>query len=96
MKESYLQNRIKSYLTFEGFLVVKQETGGGIPDLLVCKNSRHIWIEVKTKTGTVTEIQKACHRYLKSKHEEVFICRSKEDVCYALETCQAFNEKPQT
>jgi Holliday junction resolvase len=60
-KESHIQRDIKQTLEWHGWFVVKihQSLGSykGIADLYVIKDSRHVWIEVKTATGRLSEHQ---------------------------------------
>lgn len=59
--ESDIQRQIKEYLQWHGWFVVKihQSLGSyrGIADLYALKNGRHVWIEVKTPTGRLSEDQ---------------------------------------
>ena len=94
MKESTLQANIIKFLEKEGFLALKQQSPpAGIPDLLVCKGNFHVWIEVKTSKGVLTNIQRACHLKLKKKNQLVFTCRSIHEVCAVLEIFPQSNEK---
>ena len=61
-KESDIQKAIKDYLQVHGYFVVKihQSLGSykGIADLYAIKNGRHMWVEVKTSRGKLSDWQK--------------------------------------
>lgn len=61
MTESALMTKIKKTLEAMGLFVVKTHGGpmqmAGLPDLLVIKEGRAIWLEVKTDDGAVTKLQ---------------------------------------
>jgi hypothetical protein len=61
MKESELQAKIIKHYEAKGFLVIKiiQTNKNGIPDLLLIKEGVHpFFIEVKSETGRLSELQK--------------------------------------
>ena len=91
MRESHIQNQISNFLKNNRCLVIKQEPTSilGIPDLLVVYRNRHFWIEVKTKSGKLSRVQKTCHQFLKEEHgQKVFVCRdvkeAEDALCSAL------------
>ena len=62
-KEKNLENRVKAFLKDEGVWYVKYWGGGGftragVPDLLICCNGRFIAAEVKSSTGSPTDLQR--------------------------------------
>ena len=61
IKESDIQRQIKDYLQWHGWFVVKihQSLGSyrGIADLYALKDGLHVWIEVKTAQGRLSEAQ---------------------------------------
>ena len=59
-EESKLQSKIIKILEFNGWIVVKtiHLSKNGFPDIFAFKNSRTIFIEVKSKKGVRSELQK--------------------------------------
>lgn len=59
--ESDIQRQIKEFLQWHGWFVVKihQSLGSykGIADLYALKDGQHVWIEVKTPKGQLSEYQ---------------------------------------
>ena len=66
MKESQIQSQIIQWLEKEGWYVVKiiQTNKNGWPDLQIHRLGITIFIEVKTPTGIVSELQKYRHKQL--------------------------------
>lgn len=66
MKESEIQFEIIKWLESVGWYVVKhiQTNRNGFPDLSAYKDGFCIFIEVKTPTGKVAELQKYRHKQL--------------------------------
>jgi Holliday junction resolvase len=60
MLESKLQSKIIKKLELNGFYVVKiiRANKSGFPDLLVLKDGKTVFIEVKQPKGVVSELQK--------------------------------------
>lgn len=61
--EKDFENKIKAYLKEQGCWYIKYWGGGGftksgIPDLLICCNGRFIAAEVKSSTGSPTDLQR--------------------------------------
>jgi hypothetical protein len=61
--EKEFENKIKAYLKEQGCWYIKYWGGGGftksgIPDLLICCNGRFIAAEVKSSTGSPTDLQR--------------------------------------
>jgi len=91
MTESEIQRDIKKYLEDAGFRVYRMNSGylkknvklapPGTPDLMVISPfGKTTWIEVKTETGKVSDIQLVMHIILASYGQLVIIARSVEDV----------------
>ena len=59
-EESKLQSKIIKSLELDGWIVVKtiHLSKNGFPDIFAFKNSRTIFIEVKSKKGIRSELQK--------------------------------------
>ena len=88
--ENQIQNEIIEYLTCCGFIVHRMQSGKvkvkggwmqlcpeGTPDLFaVGRNGKTIWIEVKTKNGSVSDKQADQICELISRGQDVFIIRS--------------------
>lgn len=75
MLESALQRRIKDYATQLGWLVRKYETPNhiGAPDLILMKDGRAFFIEVKQKGKKARPRQLAEHRIYQKHGMEVFV-----------------------
>lgn len=57
----------------------------GWPDrLVILKNQKVIWIELKTLTGIVSPKQQKIHNTLKLLGHDVRVLRTKEEITYAL------------
>ena len=61
--EKLFENKIKKFLEEQNCWYLKywagsQFTKNGVPDLLICCNSRFIAVEVKAENGKVAELQK--------------------------------------
>ena len=77
--ESYLIKRLRQH----GLACIKfiPDQVNGMPDRLVLlPGSRVLWVELKTKGGALSEIQKLRHRELREKGHEVVVVWSKERV----------------
>jgi hypothetical protein len=66
MREAVIQRQIIEYIERLGFYVVKiiQCNKNGFPDLMVLIAGSAIFIEVKSATGKVSELQKYRHQQL--------------------------------
>jgi len=90
LSESEIQKQIIDYCTAKGCLVFRMNSGSrnynnkqapkGTPDLLVVKKPVAVWIEVKTPTGKVSEVQEEMHSELRKRCQRVIIARCLEDV----------------
>lgn len=60
MSERALVTKLQKYLKSIGAYTIKtaDKFTSGIPDLIVCYKERTLFIEVKTPTGVLSEIQK--------------------------------------
>ena len=78
MKESEIQSRMIRYLEKQGYLVVKiiQTTKNGWPDIQAHKDGQTIFIEVKSHTGKVSELQHYRHQQLRQQNFNVIISSS--------------------
>ena len=69
MRESQIQHQIIKWLESQGWLVVKiiQTNKNGWPDLQIHAHGVTIFIEVKSETGKLSELQKYRHKQLQDK-----------------------------
>ena len=61
--EKEFEDKIKAYLASEGCWYIKYWGGGGftksgIPDLLICCNGRFVAVEIKSATGSPSDLQR--------------------------------------
>lgn len=89
MKEKTVVNNISTYLKTIPDCFFWKEHGGmygtaGIPDIIACVKGRFYGFEVKTETGTATELQKATLRKINKAGGVAVIVRSVDDVRHAL------------
>ncbi|HOV80820.1 MAG TPA: VRR-NUC domain-containing protein [Bacillota bacterium] len=84
LKESDIQRQIKEFLQWHGWFVFKnhQSLGSykGIADLYAIKDSRSIWIEVKTPDGSQSKDQRKFEEDIKAHGGEYIVVRCVEDV----------------
>ena len=82
--ESGIQNAIRDYLRWQGWYVVKihQSLGSfkGIADLYALKDSRSLWLEIKTPRGKQSEHQAAFGCAILAHGGEYAVVRSVEDM----------------
>lgn len=59
-EEGKIQKKITDRLKKDGWFVTKlmQTSTNGIPDVLAVRQNETLWVEVKTPTGRLSEIQK--------------------------------------
>lgn len=69
MTEAHIQSKIIKRYQKSGYLVIKliTTTLNGIPDLLLLKDGIAYFIEVKTETGRLSELQKYRIKQLEEK-----------------------------
>lgn len=77
--EKNFENKVKNYLTSKGCWCVKyfanKFTPVGIPDLLICCNGHFIGAEIKSKTGTPSELQKYHIEKIKQSNGHALVLR---------------------
>lgn len=92
--EAAIQKQIIDYLTMVGCTVIRINSGSlklgsgrvrlaeaGTPDLLaITRRGRHVWIEVKTPTGTLRDAQRAWIDEHLSRGCDVIVARGVDDV----------------
>jgi Holliday junction resolvase len=78
MKEQQVQSKIIKRLEDQGWYVIKliKTNKNGIPDLVAFKDNDFQFIEVKTETGKLSELQKFRIEELKSKGFKVYELRN--------------------
>lgn len=77
--ESYLATKLKRH----GLVGIKfiPDQMNGMPDrVILLPGSRVLWVELKTKGGKLSEIQKLRHAELKKLGQDVVVVWSKEQV----------------
>lgn len=79
--EGKIQKKIISYLKDSGYFVTKlmQTSTNGIPDVLAVSGHTTIFVEVKTETGKLSELQKTIISDLRRKKQKVIVCFGYED-----------------
>jgi len=82
MRESEIQSKIIKYLESEGWLVVKiiQTNKNGWPDLQAHKFGKTVFIEVKSETGKVSELQQYRLKKLQEQGFKTIIATSIKDL----------------
>lgn len=84
VKESDIQRQIKEYLQWHGWYVIKihQSLGSyrGIADLYALKDGQHVWIEVKTPKGRLSEAQEKFRQDIISHGGKYLVARGIEDL----------------
>ncbi len=84
LKESEIQRQIKEALQWRGWFVVKihQSLGSykGISDLYALKDGQHVWIEVKTPRGRLSDHQKRFRDNIERQGGQFIVARCIEDV----------------
>ena len=71
-EEGKIQKKITDHLKRNGWFTTKlmQTSTNGIPDVLAVRHDQTLWIEVKTPTGRLSEIQKFRIRELTEKYSQ--------------------------
>lgn len=82
MSEQKLQTKIKQRLESHGWFVTKlmKTSSNGIPDLLCLRKGIAVFLEVKTESGVVSELQDYMIDKLKRIGFHARVVRSVEDV----------------
>jgi Holliday junction resolvase-like predicted endonuclease len=82
MSETSLKVAVKRYLRSIGAMTIKvsDRFTSGIPDLIVIHNGRTLFIELKTPTGVVSNLQKYTIEQINEHKGEAYVCRSVEEV----------------
>lgn len=91
MREADIQRDIVDYLKLAGYVVFRMNAGrakknvtgapAGTPDILaISPRGRHLWVEVKTEEGTVSQTQQAVIDELIRRGDSVIVARSVGDL----------------
>ena len=91
MTESEIQRDITAYLKTAGFIVIRMNSGSvrhnvqmcekGMPDLeVISPYGKVTFIEVKTETGKVSDVQEQMHARLRTYGQEVIVARSVNNI----------------
>ncbi len=81
MTEKFLQQKVLQFCKKVGILAVKVDSTSsrGWPDLtVIMPNGVVLFVELKTETGRLSELQKATHRKIADHHANVYTIRSVE------------------
>ena len=88
MLEKDIEARLVKECSKHGALCLKQNVVGrrGFPDrLIIAKNNRYIWVEVKTDTGKLSEGQQTAIEKLREQGCEVYVTYGLEQTLAVLE-----------
>ncbi len=90
MTESEIQKEIIDYCAVSGAIVFRMNSGSrnynnkqapkGTPDLFVVFKNKPVFIEVKTPTGKISEVQEKMHKRLRDLGQCVIVARCLYDV----------------
>ena len=82
LKESTIQRKVSEYFRLQGWIVVKliQTTMNGIPDLMLLKDGKTVFIETKAENGIVSPLQFYRHEQLIKQGFEVYVIYSLNDL----------------
>lgn len=74
MKESIIQKKCIKYFEDKGWFVIKliQCNKNGMPDLMILKNNKCVFIECKAENGKLSELQKYRHEQLRKQNFEIY------------------------
>jgi hypothetical protein len=76
MKESVIEKKVCDYATKQGWLVFKCTGVKGVPDRILHKDGKTVYIEFKRLEGKTTPIQNLFIRKLKAQNIPVFVINS--------------------
>ncbi len=77
--ESYLIKRV-GMLGYKCIKFIPDQVNGMPDRMILLPGSRVLWVELKTKGGALSEIQKLRHRELREQGHEVVVVWNKEQV----------------
>lgn len=84
MREAEIQAQVREFLQWRGWYIVKihQSLGShkGIADLYALKNGRHLWLEIKTPKGRLSEHQVKFRDAIITSGGEYRVARCVQDV----------------
>lgn len=78
MSESELKRKVTAMLRRKKifYLSLQDKFTSGIPDLLLLKDGKYVWIELKDLKGKVSKTQKLMHYLLMSNGAKVYVVRT--------------------
>jgi Holliday junction resolvase len=82
MTEQKIQKQISDALTKAGWHVVKiiKCNKPGTPDIVACKGSKCVFIEVKRPEGKLSKLQEFTHKQMRDKGLSVIVAFGVEDI----------------
>ena len=82
MLEQQIQKKIIDKLESKGYFVVKtvKTNKNGVPDLIACKDTQCIWIEVKRPGGKLSKLQEYRISEMKRKGLQVMVCYGVDEI----------------
>jgi hypothetical protein len=80
MKEQILQTKILQKLKNTYHVKIIMASTSGHPDIIICKDSKFIAIEVKSDKGVQSELQKYRERQIRDSGGIYILARSMQDV----------------
>jgi hypothetical protein len=88
MLESKLQTKLIKELRTRGMFVRKIESPGyaGMPDLFIAYGGRSLWLELKTDTGRLSELQKVTIEDMRQQGCEVAVAYGLEQARHEVYT----------
>ena len=87
MSESELKRKVTATLRRKKifYLSLQDKFTSGIPDLLLLKDGKYVWIELKDLKGKVTKVQELMHYLIRSNGGKVYVVRTIENLKEILE-----------
>lgn len=84
MRESEIKKLCKDKLELWGWMVIHliQTNQNGIPDTLILRNGRSVFIEFKRPGEKPKELQEYRHRKIREKGFTTIVARSLEDIAH--------------
>ncbi len=79
-KEKIIQKQVLEWLRYHGWLVLRMPPSiysnmKGLPDAVVIKKGRHVWIEFKSTKGKISPAQEELHNRMREFGAEIIVIR---------------------
>jgi Holliday junction resolvase-like predicted endonuclease len=88
IKEADILRQARDYLRLKGWLVYRMQQGlgahRGFPDLVAVKAGQVLFVEVKTRTGRLSQHQEAFRDEIEGQGLRYIVVRSVEDIIAAV------------